>query len=213
MSLPRSTRIALLLAAPFLTQACATKGYVRTQVAAARAGSDSALTAERNARMTADADLGARLTALRADLDTLRNQFSVKISAIEDGLRFAMPVTFGYDDATVRSDARPLLERFVRVVHSYYPNSTVTVEGFADPAGTESYNLALSRHRADNVRDALASLGLTGTPVRVVGYGESRQVNPGREKFEAGAQANRRVVFVIESGSAEAAVALGPEIR
>ena len=49
--------------------------------------------------------------------------------------------------------------------------------------------------------------------MRVVGYGESRQVNPGREKFEAGAQANRRVVFVIESGSAEAAVALGPEIR
>ncbi len=204
---------ALLVFAVLVTQACATKGYVRTQVAAVRAGSDSAIAAERTARMAADADLGEKVNALRSDLDTLRKQFNVKIAAVEDGLRFVMPVTFAYDDATVRPDAQPLLERFARIVRSYYPNSTVTVEGFADPAGTQSYNLALSRRRADNVRDALASLGMTGTPVRVIGYGESRQVNPGAEKFERGAEANRRVVFVIESGSAEAAVALGPEIR
>jgi peptidoglycan-associated lipoprotein len=209
----RSAVLALVAGAPFLVQACATKGYVRTQVANSRAATDSALAAERDARIAADADLGARVAALRADLDTLRSQFNVKIAAVENGLRFVTPVTFAFDDATVTSEARPLLERFARVATTYYPNATVTVEGFADPAGTQSYNLALSRRRAENVRDALASVGLTGTPVRVVGYGESRPVNPGAEKFERGAQANRRVVFVIESSGADAAIALGPEIR
>jgi len=213
MSYRRFARLALLASAPFMTQACATKGFVRTQVANSRAATDSALAAERDARIAADADLGAKVAALRSDLDTLRNQFNVKISAVEDGLRFVMPVTFAFDDASVRAEDQPLLARFARVVRSYYPSATVTVEGFADPAGTESYNLALSRRRAESVRDALGSLGLTGTPVRVVGYGESRPVNPGAEKFERGAQANRRVVFVIESGTAEKAIALGPEIR
>ena len=213
MSFRSSAAVALLAGAPLLIPGCATKGFVRTQVANSRAATDSALVAERDARLAADADLGARISALRSEFDTLRNQFNVKISAVEDGLRFAMPVTFAYDDATVRAEDRPLLERFTRVVNTYYPGATVTVEGFADPAGTQSYNLALSHRRAESVRDALASVGLTGIPVRIVGYGESRQVNPGAERNEPGAQANRRVVFVIESSSANTAIALGPDLR
>ena len=141
------------------------------------------------------------------DLDSLRNQFNVRVVAMEDGLRFTMPVTFAFDDASVTSDAVPALERFTRVANRYYPNATITVEGFADPAGSQAYNLALSQRRAENVRAQLASLGFAGT-LRAVGYGESRLVVPDAAKDDPGAQSNRRVVFVVEKVGQEAIVAL-----
>jgi outer membrane protein OmpA-like peptidoglycan-associated protein len=204
-----ASRVALVLVAPLALQACATKGFVRKEVAAVRVASDSAIVAEQNARISADNDLSARIAGLRTDLDSLRTQFNVRIVATEEALRFTTPVTFGFDDATISTDALPMLERFVRVAARYYPASKITIEGFADPAGSRSYNLALSQRRAENVRAQLASLGLTGNELRAVGYGETRLVVPNAEKDEPGAQSNRRVVFVIENVGSEAVVALG----
>ena len=213
MSYQQVGRAALVVLSAVALQACATKGYVRNQVAVSRAAMDSALVAERDARVTADADLAARVAALRTDLDSLLTQFGARIAMLEDGIRFAMPVTFAFDDASVNADARPLLERFARVANKYYPASTITVEGFADPAGSQSYNLALSRARAENVARELLSLGLTSNPLRTIGYGEVRQVTPGAQKDDPGAQANRRVVFVIENAGPEASIALAPSGR
>ena len=210
MSYRITARVLLACVAPILIQACATKGFVRREVAIARASSDSALMAEQSARISADNDLSARVAALRSEFDSLRTHFGARITAMEDGIRFAMPVTFAYDDASVSQQARPMLERFVRVATKYYSSSAITVEGFADPAGTEAYNLALSRRRAENVGRELMTLGLRTNPIRAVGYGEMRQVVPGAEKYDAGAETNRRVVFVIESGGREAGIALGP---
>src|SRR5918999_4877174 len=105
-----ASRVVLVLVAPLALQACATKGFVRKEVAAVRVASDSALVAEQNARIAADNDLSARIAALRTDLDSLRTQFNVRVVAAEEGLRFTMPVTFGYDDANLNGDARPMLE-------------------------------------------------------------------------------------------------------
>src|SRR5918992_24969 len=169
MSPRHAARIALVLALPLALQACATKGFVRKEVTAARAASDSAVIAEQNARIAADNELAARIVALRTDIDSLRNQFNVRVVAMEDGLRFTTPVTFGFDDANLTPDALPMLERFARVVNRFYPASTITIEGFADPAGSQAYNLALSQRRADNVRSQLASLGLAAGQLRAVG--------------------------------------------
>jgi outer membrane protein OmpA-like peptidoglycan-associated protein len=206
MHLRQFLRAALFAATPFATQACATKGFVREQIAATRAQSDSALARETAARIQADNEQSARLAALRTDLDSLRTQFGAKIAVVEDGIRFLMPVTFGFDDATVTSSDRPQLERFARVAQRYYPGAAITVEGFADPAGSERYNLALSRRRADNVGQTLASLGVPSTQLRTIGYGETRLIAPGATHNEPGAERNRRVVFVIETGAAEAAM-------
>jgi outer membrane protein OmpA-like peptidoglycan-associated protein len=203
--LPRQTAFLVLLsAAPLLLQGCATKGFVREQVSAVRLESDSALARERAERVQGDNENAARIAALRTDLDSMRTQFGAKIAVIEDGIRFAMPVTFAFDDATVTDANRPLLERFARVAQHYYPGSTITVEGFADPAGSARYNVALSQRRADNVSRTLSSLGVAPTQLRTVGYGKTRLVTPGAAKDDPGAEKNRRVVFVIETGTAEA---------
>ena len=206
----KAARIALIVAAPFALAACATKGWVRKEIGFSRAQTDSALMAEQNARIAGDQELAGRIEALKVDLEGLRKDFGARIALMEDGLKFAMPVTFAFNDANVSGDARPMLERFARVAKKYYPTSAITVEGFADPAGSQSYNLSLSKKRAENVGYALMSMGLEANPIRAVGYGETRQVNQGAERDEPGAQTNRRVVFVIESAGQEAGIALGP---
>jgi peptidoglycan-associated lipoprotein len=80
----------------------------------------------------------------------------------------------------------------------------VTVEGFADPAGTRAYNQRLSTQRAEAVRTYLMTRNISAQ-VRSVGYGEDRLVVADAEKHEPGAELNRRVVFVIESPSTRAA--------
>ena len=205
----QTIRAAILIAAPLLLQACATKGYVKDHIAASRLQSDSAYSAalatERDARMSGDNENAARIAALRTDLDSMRTQFSARIAVVEDGIRFALPVTFAFDDATVSANNRPLLERFARVAKKYYPESQITVEGFADPAGSARYNIALSQRRADNVKASLTSIGVSPAQLRTVGYGETRLIAPGATHQEPGAERNRRVVFVIETGAAEAA--------
>jgi peptidoglycan-associated lipoprotein len=200
---------AMLALAPVVLGACATKGYVRQQVAAQAAITDSALIAEREARAAGDRENAAAVAALRADLETMRRDFGAKIAQVEEGLKFAMPVTFAFDDASVKEENKAALTRFASIAQKYYPGSMITVEGFADPAGSRTYNLDLSRRRAENVKMYLTEQGLDGTALKVVGMGETRLVVNGATKDEPGAEQNRRVVFVIETaGAVPAGIAL-----
>jgi outer membrane protein OmpA-like peptidoglycan-associated protein len=137
--------------------------------------------------------------SLRTELQNLRTEFGAKITAMEEGLKFAFPVNFAFDDATVRPEDVPALDRFAKVVQNYYQGSKITVEGFADPAGTTTYNRALSMRRAESVRAHLTSAGLSPELIDAIGYGETRQVVVGAERDDPGAEKNRRVVFVVES--------------
>ena len=193
------------LVAPFMA-ACASKGFVRKSIADDRAASDARtdtlVSTERTARMASDSALTVDIASLHKDLDSLRTEFGAKITALETGLQFDMPVHFAFDDATVRDEDHASLDRFAKIAQKYYPGSLITVEGFADPAGSKSYNVKLSTRRADAVKDYLTSQGLNNE-VKTVGYGKTRLVTPNAWGSEPGAELNRRVVFVIEtSGTA-----------
>jgi peptidoglycan-associated lipoprotein len=204
------TIAALALVAPVMA-ACASKGFVRTSLseglAAERAHTDSSVAAERVARMAADSSLTVDIASLRKDLDGLRTEFGAKITAMEEGLKFDMPVHFAFDDATVREEDQAALNRFAQVAQKYYPGSLITVEGFADPAGSVRYNLDLSSRRAEAVKEYLSSQGLSNE-VKTIGYGKTRLVVPNAWGSEPGAEQNRRVVFVIETRG-EAADSVG----
>lgn len=186
--------------------ACATKGFVRQGLEDQRAALSTEIASERSSRIAGDDALRTDLNALRADLTTLRDEFGAKITAMEGQVKFAFPVHFAFDDANVRDEDRQALERFATVVRTYYNGAAITVEGFADPAGSRAYNVDLSQRRADAVREYLASQGVAPSLVRSIGYGSERQVRPGAMGDDAGAQLNRRVSFVIETPS-EATVA------
>lgn len=195
--------LGLAIATVASLSACVTKGTFRREMNDRR----NELHAERDERVAGDstlrADFTAQIAQLRSDIDTMRTQFNTRVTAMEDGLKFAMPVNFAFDDAGVRTEDQAALDRFAQIVSKYYGGSMVTVEGFADPAGSAQYNVQLSRRRAESVRDYLSSKGLTADQLRTVGYGETRQVVSGAERDQPGAEMNRRVVFVIETrGSA-----------
>ena len=149
--------------------------------------------------------------ALKTELEAMRTDFGAKITAMSDGLKFAMPVTFAFNDASVVERDYTALGRFAHVVQQYYPVSKVTVEGFADPAGSARYNLDLSKRRAVAVRDYLVSQGLGNEQVNPVGYGKTRLVTPGAWGDQPGAEQNRRVVFVIETGGQTAVALAAPD--
>ena len=193
---------ALLLAAAPMVTACATKGFVREQVATERQARELAINEERTARIAGDSVLRQDLESMRRDLATLRTEFGAKITALEEGMQFAFPVNFAFDDATVREQDRAALDRFAQVVQRHYGGAKITVEGFADPAGSTRYNQQLSQRRAESVREYLSSAGLTTNELQAVGYGEARQVVRGAQRDDPGAEQNRRVVFVVESRGA-----------
>lgn len=135
---------------------------------------------------------------LRQDLEQLREDFDARIQELEDRMVLSLPVHFEFDRAEVRPVDEPVLDRFAATVRGHLSEGRVTVEGFADRAGSEGYNRELSRERARSVRDYLVEEGgLSAERVRAVGYGESRLINeqtgPGRSGIE-----NRRVTFVVE---------------
>jgi len=193
--------------------ACATKGYVReqvnTQVSALKASTDADMAAERSARTAGDSALRADIASLRGALDSLRSEFNVKITAMENGIKFAFPVHFGFNETMVRDADRAALDRFAGVVKKYYGSSKVTVEGFADPAGSAAYNKRLSLKRAQAVKDYLTGQGVDSQSLQAVGYGKTRLVAPNAWGDKPGADLNRRVVFVIESGEASVASTTG----
>ena len=202
--------VAMVVRAASTLGACATKGFVRKGLEEQRV----ALNGEKTERVAGDDalrtdvnGLRADLNALRNDLTTMRTEFGAKITAMDGQVKFAMPVHFAFDDAAVRQDDQAALTKFAQVANQHYKGATITIEGFADPAGSSDYNLRLSRERADAVRDVLVTKGLDGSVLRTVGYGKTRLVRPGAQGTADGAELNRRVTFVIETPAGAATVA------
>ena len=142
-----------------------------------------------------------RLDALDQELQAFRGEYNVSLERTREQLKFNVPVHFEYASSELREADRPVLDRFAAVVKEYYPGAMVTVEGFTDPAGSAAYNRKLGQHRADAVKEYLASAGGFETgQVKAVSYGEARnrQVVPGaRGPGDAGIE-NRRVALVID---------------
>jgi peptidoglycan-associated lipoprotein len=188
---------------------CATRGQLERGLETQRA----ALEAERAERIAGDRQVAAdverigvdmqrmasNVDELRADLLAMDTDFGAKLTQLEEGMQLSVPVHFGFDQATVRPQAEPVLDRFSQLVQRHYPDAMITVEGFTDPAGPAEYNRQLAQRRAQAVRDALVERGLPATQLRAVGYGADRPVVPNAAGNAYGAELNRRVVFVIET--------------
>ena len=194
---------ALLLTGLSLT-ACVTSKTFKREMTATR----TEISTERTERLRADSILGQDLVGLRTELKKeladLRTEFDAKIVAAGNSMKVMLPVNFAFDDAMVKESDRAALEKFSQIANKYYPGSVITVEGFADPAGSHAYNQRLSLARAENVKRELATKGMDASLIRTMGFGSLRQVVPGAQKDEPGADRNRRVVFVIESADARA---------
>lgn len=146
-----------------------------------------------------------QLATLRPLLDSLRNQRAVVVQQIDTNnlvSRYVVPIHFDFDSAVVREGDVATLGQVAEVIRRAYPNALVTIEGFADPAGSRDYNMRLSRRRAEAVKAVMVSrFNLPAAQFRTIGYGEQfeRQVSPGARRDQPGAEENRRVTFTIDA--------------
>ncbi|MBV7536048.1 OmpA family protein [Duganella sp. sic0402] len=111
---------------------------------------------------------------------------------------------FGFDDAKLQPDGTKALDKLIADANGK-TYDTLTVTGYTDPIGSETYNLDLSKRRAEAVRAYLIDHGLKVDNVKVVGAGSaSPLVLPEQCAGKSGAalQAcyapNRRVVVELK---------------
>ena len=141
----------------------------------------------------------AAIAALRTDLEARLDQHDVRLTELAGRLHVDMNVHFAFDSADLQEVDRATLDEFAQVLREHHDQAQVTVEGFADPAGSTNYNLRLGQRRADAVRDYLVGNGGLGAErVRSVSYGESddRQLAPGAWGEQG--DLNRRVSLVVD---------------
>ncbi len=100
-------------------------------------------------------------------------------------------VFFEYDRAALREDARATLQTNAATLKS--GEGELILEGHCDSRGTVEYNLALGERRAQSVREYLVNLGLPGSRLQAISYGEERPFEEG--DHEGAWSQNRRVHF------------------
>jgi peptidoglycan-associated lipoprotein len=139
-----------------------------------------------------------QLDSLTQEMQQRFAKYDAQIAQMGGRVRLDTAAHFAFNDATLRDPDKPLLDDFAKVISQHYPDAVVTVEGFADPAGSASYNRRLGERRAKAVRDYLVQNGLSAEHLRAVSYGEAsnRQVERGQSR-EAG-EPNRRVTLVVD---------------
>ena len=105
-------------------------------------------------------------------------------------------VLFDTGRAELKSGAFTTIDR-LSVFMRENPERTLSIEGYTDAVGSDTYNLNLSQRRADAVRAALAYRGIDGGRIATKGFGKA---NPVASNVTAeGRQRNRRVEIVISN--------------
>jgi len=106
-------------------------------------------------------------------------------------------VTFVTDSAELTPRARSALDVLAGAMKSdRLASQRFTIEGHADPRGSDEHNLRLSQARAEAVRSYLLTQhGLAAERVSAVGRGSSALMNPS----DPAAPENRRVTIVTQT--------------
>jgi len=103
-------------------------------------------------------------------------------------------VTFDTNSAMIRPGLYSEMDRIASVLVQY-PETVIRIEGYTDSTGSESYNLDLSRRRAEAVRNLLIQRGVASSRMEVLAMGEANPI--ATNSTEAGRMQNRRVEIKI----------------
>ena len=104
-------------------------------------------------------------------------------------------IYFEFDSVRLSPEAQEILAQKALWLRANKAVS-VTIEGHCDNRGTNEYNLALGEGRAQSAKAYLVDLGIDGSRLITISYGEERPIDRA-ENEEAWAR-NRRASFLIE---------------
>lgn len=104
-------------------------------------------------------------------------------------------INFEFDKSDLLAESQEILRGKAEYLKDN-PDVLVIIEGHCDERGTNEYNLALGDRRASSAKAFLVNLGIAGSRLTCVSYGEERPADPGHDE-EAWAK-NRRDHFTID---------------
>lgn len=107
--------------------------------------------------------------------------------------RVALYVNFDTDKATLRPDAAPVIDEVAKLLQAN-PALKLSIDGHTDSTGSAEHNRALSKARAESVRDALLAKGIDAGRLGAQGFGPDKPLADNGS--EAGRAKNRRVELV-----------------
>jgi OmpA-OmpF porin, OOP family len=108
-------------------------------------------------------------------------------------------IVFASNRAQIARVSGPSLDRLVTVARAC-AELEIEIQGHTDGTGRRPANLALSRERAQAVKDYLVGRGLSADRLTAVGFGPDRPVASNRN--ESGRAKNRRIEFRVIRGEA-----------
>jgi outer membrane protein OmpA-like peptidoglycan-associated protein len=109
-------------------------------------------------------------------------------------------VLFDSGDSSLKAAANGSLKEVAKLIRQR-PQASVVIRGYTDSIGSDQANLALSRQRAESVRDWLAKSGIPAKQLSVLGMGAKDPVapntHPNGSDNPAGREQNRRVTLSV----------------
>jgi outer membrane protein OmpA-like peptidoglycan-associated protein len=103
-------------------------------------------------------------------------------------------IFFDFDKAVLKTSSYSELERLLKFLNDKQINK-VKIEGHADSTGPESYNLGLSKRRAQSVSNYLKENGVSSDRIVTEWFGETKPAVPNDSR--ANRAKNRRVEFEV----------------
>lgn len=92
-------------------------------------------------------------------------------------------ILFANDSTVIPAEYLPQIDHMAAFLAAY-PDTHIELKGYASQVGAHDYNDALSKRRADVVRQHLIALGVTPARIRTVGFGDTQPV-PAASKEES----------------------------
>lgn len=90
----------------------------------------------------------------------------------ERGFMTLAPVYFETDRAHLRPEARETLASYAQEILDHPEWGVITIEGHCDERGSDEYNLALGKRRAQRVREFLRDSGVQASRLTTRSFGE-----------------------------------------
>lgn len=123
-----------------------------------------------------------------------------RVSRMGEGIAvtFDSGILFDFDSDAVRGNARSNLDALAANINKY-GDSDLMIVGHTDATGSDTYNMGLSRRRANAARNYLRSQGV-GRPITALGRGEDEPI--ASNDTDEGRGQNRRVEVAIYASRA-----------
>lgn len=102
-------------------------------------------------------------------------------------------IHFEFDKSRIKEESYPYLDKIADLIGK--TDIHITIKGHTDGIGNETYNMELSRKRAEAVYNYLIAHGVNSTRLKYEYYGMTRPIAP--NATEEGRLQNRRVEFEI----------------